>query len=110
MGNLQVRKIYEAPRLIKEGRLAMVTAKVSIVSVFPAPESDIRLKQDIRQIGFTAHGLPYYSFRYIGKAGLYEGVMAQDVLGVMPEAVVLGTDGYMRVDYEKLGVPFRRIH
>jgi hypothetical protein len=110
MGNLQIRKHYEAPRLIKKEKLAVVTAKVSIVSVFPSPASDIRLKQDIHQIGFTAHGLPYYSFRYIGKAGLYEGVMAQDVLGVMPEAVMLGSDGYMGVNYEKLGVPFRRIH
>ena len=34
--------------------------------------------------------------------------MAQDVLGVMPEAVSLGTDGFYRVNYAMLGIPFRR--
>jgi len=36
--------------------------------------------------------------------------MAQDVLAVMADAVVTGADGLMRVDYGKLGVPFRRLH
>jgi len=34
-------------------------------------------------------------------------VMAQDVRTVMPEAVIRGRDGYLRVYYEKLGVPFQ---
>jgi hypothetical protein len=38
----------------------------------------------------------------------YEGVMAQDVLKVMPEAVSIGPDGYYRVNYKMLGVPLRR--
>ncbi len=29
--------------------------------------------------------------------------MAQDVLRVMPDAVVTGSDGFYRVDYEMLG-------
>jgi hypothetical protein len=60
----------------------------------PPTPSDIRLKTDIRQIGTTAHNLPLYSFRYIGKDDHYEGVMAQDVLEVMPSAVSVGEDGY----------------
>jgi hypothetical protein len=58
----------------------------------PPPEvsSDSRLKTDIRQVGTTAHDLPLYTFRYIGDDGHYEGVMAQDVLKVMPEAVSVG--------------------
>ena len=36
----------------------------------------------------------------------YVGVMAQEVQAVMPEAVTRGADGYMRVSYEKLGLPF----
>jgi hypothetical protein len=52
--------------------------------------SDSRLKTDIRQVGTTAHDLPLYTFRYIGDDGHYEGVMAQDVLKVMPEAVSVG--------------------
>jgi hypothetical protein len=32
------------------------------------------------------------------------GVMAQEVLRVMPEAVAIGADGYYRVDYARLGI------
>jgi hypothetical protein len=34
----------------------------------------------------------------------FEGVMAQDVLEVMPDAVVVGPDGYYRVKYGQLGI------
>jgi hypothetical protein len=32
--------------------------------------------------------------------------MAQDVLRIEPDAVTRGRDGYLRVFYDKLGVPF----
>jgi hypothetical protein len=35
--------------------------------------------------------------------------MAQDVIKVMPEAVVTGEDGYYRVDYAMLGTAMRRL-
>jgi hypothetical protein len=35
--------------------------------------------------------------------------MAQDVLGVMPEAVSIGADGFYRVDYARLGISLRRL-
>jgi Chaperone of endosialidase len=74
----------------------------------PAP-SDVRLKTDVREVGTTAHDLPLYQFSYIGKDGRYEGVMAQDVLKVMPEAVSVGEDGYYRVSYDLLGIEMRRL-
>jgi len=86
-------------------RLAKLAAKFG-----GKPASDVRLKTDIRRIGTAAHGLPLYSFRYIGEPELYEGVMAQDVLPVMPAAVSVAEDGYFRVDYERLGIPFHRLH
>ena len=39
----------------------------------------------------------------------YEGVMAQDVLQVMPGAVSLGADGYYRVNYGALGTSMRQL-
>ena len=75
----------------------------------PPPTSDIRLKTDIQQVGTTAHNLPLYAFRYIGNDDQYEGVMAQDVLKVMPAAVSVGEDGYYRVNYEMLGIELRRL-
>jgi hypothetical protein len=72
-------------------------------------ESDIRLKADVVRIGRTNHGLPLYRFRYKGGSDRFAGVMAQDVLGVMPEAVSTGADGYYRVDYGMLGIALRRL-
>ena len=75
----------------------------------PPPSSDIRLKTDIRRIGTAAHNLPLYTFSYLDEDGVYEGVMAQDVMNVMPAAVIVGEDGFYRVNYEMLGIEFRRI-
>ena len=71
--------------------------------------SDSRLKENITRIGTTAHGLPFYSFSYLGKSEVYAGVMAQDVLGLMPEAVLMDTSGFYRVDYGKLGLRMLRL-
>ena len=35
---------------------------------------------------------------------LRAGMMAQEVAAVMPEAVQRGADGYLRVDYSRLGL------
>ena len=94
-----------APTKLSDPRLAKVGAKFG-----GKPVSDMRLKTDIERVGTGARGLPLYTFRYIGEPALYEGVMAQDVLGVMPEAVSVGEDGYYRVDCELLGIRFRRLH
>jgi hypothetical protein len=71
--------------------------------------SDIRLKADIEPIGTTVLDLPLYRFRYREGSQFYEGVMAQDVLKVMPDAVDTGADGFYRVDYGKLGTRMRRV-
>ncbi len=68
------------------------------------PPSDVRLKTDIEQVGTTVYGLPLYHFRYKTGTARFEGVMAQDVLAVMPDAVVVGEDGYYRVKYRELGI------
>jgi Chaperone of endosialidase len=65
--------------------------------------SDRRLKQHLKRVGVLANGLPLYSFRYIWGGPTFVGVMAQDVLRVMPDAVATGPDGFYRVDYGMLG-------
>ncbi len=66
----------------------------------------MRLKHDIVLIGRLSDGLGYYRFVYNGGHTAYVGVMAQEVRTVMPEAVTLGADGYLRVSYDLLGLPF----
>jgi hypothetical protein len=69
--------------------------------------SDTALKHDIVLLGHLANGIGYYRFSYIGSDRAYVGVMAQEVQTVMPSAVFRGQDGYLRVQYRKLGVPFQ---
>ena len=69
--------------------------------------SDIALKHDIVLLGHLANGLGYYRFSYIGSHKAYVGVMAQEVERVMPDAVTRGSDGFLRVYYDRLGVKFR---
>ena len=68
--------------------------------------SDMRLKHDIVLLGRLDDGLGYYRFVYNCGHTAYVGVMAQEVQTVMPEAVSRGPDGYMRVSYDQLGLPF----
>ena len=69
--------------------------------------SDIRLKHDIVLLGYLKNGLGFYRFSYNGSSKPYVGVMAQEVMQVAPEAVTRGRDGYLSVNYEKLGVIFQ---
>ncbi len=68
----------------------------------PKKPSDARLKENITRIGKTLTGLPLYSFSYRGRSEVFAGVMAQDVLTVKPDAVLVSEDGYYAVDYGKL--------
>jgi hypothetical protein len=68
--------------------------------------SDIALKHDIVLLGHLDNGLGFYRFSYNGSDKAFVGVMAQEVQTVMPGAVVRGSDGYLRVFYDKLGVKF----
>jgi hypothetical protein len=58
-------------------------------------------------LGHLDNGLGYYRFSYVGSHKAYVGVIAQEVENVMPEAVTRGSDGFLRVHYEKLGLTFR---
>ena len=66
--------------------------------------SDIRLKRDITQVGELDSGINLYSYRYLWSDTTYVGVMAHEVAAVKPEAVLRGADGYLRVDYGRLGL------
>ena len=68
--------------------------------------SDVALKHDIALLGWLDNGLGFYRFSYNGSRTPYVGVIAQEVQAVMPQAIVRGRDGYLRVFYDKLGVKF----
>ena len=96
------------------GDNSQATSSTSVTMLGPSVgddsgPSDVRLKEDVRCIGTTVFGLPLYHFKYRGRPETYEGVMAHEVLQVMPDAVLCGEDGYYRVNYSTLGTSMRRI-
>lgn len=68
--------------------------------------SDPRLKQNIKHIG-KEKGHNIYEFNYRGEDEKYIGVMADEVIEKKPDAVS-EIQGYLAVDYSKIGVEFRR--
>lgn len=64
--------------------------------------SDARLKEDIKQIGFTEKGTPLYRWKWKGSGAQGQGVIAQEVLGLDPTAVAMDRDGVLMVDYAKV--------
>ena len=74
-------------------------------------KSDPRLKQNIELVGRDERtGLSLYEFAY--KDAPHErwrGVMADEVLQVMPSAVHTNEEGFMSVDYGALGIEMTKI-
>lgn len=64
--------------------------------------SDRRLKSDIERVGTTNYGLPLYEYTINGERA--RGVMADEVLKVMPDAVEMQPNGYYMVNYRMLGL------
>lgn len=68
--------------------------------------SDRRLKRDIQEVG-EMNGFKLYDFRFISDPLkiLCRGVMADEVQRVRPDAVS-EDQGFLKVDYQKIGIPF----
>ncbi len=66
--------------------------------------SDVRFKRDISYLYTDSAGVPLYRFKYLWDTKEYVGVMAQDILRIHPEAVVVDRKGYYSVNYDVLGV------
>lgn len=60
-------------------------------------------------LGHTDSGLGFYRFEYGGSRMTYVGVIAQEVQRVAPSAVWRAADGYLRVDYRQIGIPFQTL-
>ena len=71
--------------------------------------SDIRLKKNIVKVGVSDWGINIYEFEYKSKPGRFRGVMAQELVDTYPAALSVGQDGYYRVDYSVLDVPFEKV-
>jgi hypothetical protein len=72
--------------------------------------SDIRMKENIKQIYWLPNGLPVYTYEYkdefkdhpLAGHGTHTGVMAHEVEAMYPNAVITLDNGYKAVDYGQL--------
>lgn len=76
-------------------------------AAMPLMFSDRRLKENARKVR-EENGFNIYEFNYIGDDKRYEGVMAQEVQEIMPDAVA-EINGFLAVDYSKIGVEMREV-
>lgn len=91
----------------KAGSSAVMGGIGKVLSFLPF--SDERLKTNIRRYGQLPCGAGLFEWEWTDEAikkGAKDlptwGVIAQDVQKHVPEAVRMGADGYLRVDYEKV--------
>jgi polysaccharide export outer membrane protein len=89
--------------LIVGTQTATTVIQPSPAIITTAP-SDIRLKRDIVLLDRLPNGIGLYRYRYVWSDQVYVGVMAQEVARISPGAVVHGTDGFLRVNYARLGM------
>ena len=115
------RKPYKSPKLQVFGRLSRLThgsgTNKSDMGGMSGPAnqmdmvkmSDRRLKQNIVHVSVLGSGLNLYLFDYIdpscpSELGRQLGVMADEVTGVMPEAVSISSAGYKMVNYDLIDI------
>lgn len=55
----------------------------------------------MEKIGETEDGIGIFKFRYKEDPKVQIGLKAQEVAKKKPGAVAMGTDGFLRVDYER---------
>lgn len=67
-----------------------------------AVASDRRLKVNVQKVGELPSGLTVYDYDYVWGGPRQRGVMAQEVMHVIPDAVICDQAGYLAVDYSKV--------
>ena len=110
------KKLYKQPEFREYGALHLRTqgsggfASDSSVNMTKTPMSDRRAKENIVKIGTHPLGFGLYLFEFkkefseIGGNGRQFGVMADEVEGIIPEAVTVGPHGFKTVNYQKIGI------
>ena len=100
---------YQEPgKAAKAGQIGGFLGNVAgaIGSLFNV--SDIRLKENVMKIDDVQPGVGWYTWDWndtakdMGIDDPTEGVIAQELKAVDPSAVIVGDDGYYRVDYSRV--------
>ncbi len=73
------------------------------------PNSDSRLKKNIKRIGRSIDGYNIYKFEYLDDDKEWIGVLAEEVFKKKPSAVVRHENGFLAVDYSQIDVAFKEV-
>ena len=104
-----VLRVYGAVNQLTNGNNTGTVSDRTSMLRFRRP-SDRALKENIVRVGTHPAGFGLYLFDYkpefreAAGVGRQFGVMADEVEAVLPQAMVMHTDGYKRVDYALLGI------
>ena len=88
------------------GALSLAQSGLSIASSLKSLgvfSSDIKLKENVVEVGVSPQGYKIYEFNYKGGNVRFRGAMAQDVVQKNPMAVGIDQN-YLTVDYSKIDV------
>ncbi len=85
------------------GALSILQSGLSIGASIATISSDIRMKENVEQVGVSPQGYNIYEFNYKGGNIRFRGAMAQDVVQKNPMAVGIDQN-YLTVDYSKIDV------
>lgn len=102
--------VYGSVRNLTGGSVGVMNDGTGIMTLRMGMFSDPRTKENVVEVGRHAAGFGLYLFDYkpefrdIAGEGRRFGVMADEVAEIVPEAVHCGADGYLRVDYARLGI------
>ena len=92
------------------GALSLIQSGLSIGASIATISSDIKLKENITEVGKSPQGYNIYEFNYKARPEIrYRGVMAQDVVKIHPMAVEVMDDGYLGVKYDMIDVNMEEV-
>jgi hypothetical protein len=87
------------------------SADLNIGAFCNSEKSDIQYKENAHLVGVSNSGLNIYEFNYKNEEGLYQGVIAQELIGTQFEdALSKNSEGLYEVDYNKIDVEFKKIN
>tara|TARA_Y100000592_G_scaffold30752_1_gene49036 strand:- start:6217 stop:8484 length:2268 start_codon:yes stop_codon:yes gene_type:complete len=105
-----INTISDASSVLRSVAGTIVTGIADIIQGLRDFFSDERLKEDIKHIGYSPSGLKIYSWKYKhNPCATFSGVMAQDILNIIPEAISTDERGYYMVNYKLLDVDMHNI-
>ena len=97
------------PGKANDAGLKNLTTGLSMFSTVVGAFSDIRLKDNIKEVGKSPTGYKIYEWNYKSHPNTrYRGVIAQDVIKINPMAVGI-RDNYLTVDYSKVDVDMEAV-